>query len=133
MLFRSLNPNLLDAGGVKHILTRMARFYADRGPAGVDNQYGAGRLSFSREFHSPVREATAFVSSFVPPFFPHLGTYSFPYLGLSEGFNAIADGGTLVLNGGTVELGAFTYTATSIVKPCTLTALPDKPVTIQHP
>ena len=123
----SLNPNLLNSAAVKHILTRMARFYADRGAAGVDDQYGAGRLSFSREFHSPIREATAFVS---PDFyfFPN-GTYSIPYSGL----NAIPNAGTLVLNGGTADLGSYVYTATRITKPCTLKALPDQPVRIQHP
>lgn len=127
-LIMSLNPSLMPAGATRHLLQRMA---LDRNPAGWDNRYGFGVLRLKKDVLQAVRDAGTFVSSASTA--AETGTYDNPWRSIPAAVNAVPDGAVLVLNGGTVTVPSFHYPPVTISKPCTLTAIPDRPVVIGAP
>ena len=126
-MVRGMNPSMIGASGSKHFLYRMAE---DLGAFGEDNSYGRGLLQLDPAFLRPLRDADAFVNPVYPNLF-NTGTYSSPFNNVADAVAAVPNGGTVVLNGGTITPASFSYASPiTISKPCVLTALPDKPAFI---
>jgi thermitase len=125
-LVRSMNPGLLEDDGTAHLLYRMA---TDIGPPGDDPSFGWGRVNLSRPFLQTMRNASACVGASPGNPTPN-GRYDAPYTSLPQAIQSAGAGATLVLNGGLSYQASYSYPAISITTPVTLTALPDKPVTI---
>jgi hypothetical protein len=122
----SMNAFLLDDHSVKHLLARMA---TDIGAEGKDDLFGWGRLTLSAPMLRILRSATAFVSP-VDDTGGDNGDYDQPWGSLPAAFANVPDSAVLVLNGGDVDAAVYRYPAQTLTKPCTLTALPDRPVVI---
>lgn len=121
-----MNPALMEDDGTKHVLYRMA---VDLTPPGKDDQFGRGRLNLSRSFLQSLRNADACVG-YSPGVSTQNGRYDTPYAGIGQAIASVRSGATLVLNGGLSEQAEYTYPPMTLATPITLTALPDKPVTI---
>ncbi len=126
-LVMSMNPTLVgNERSSRHLLTRMAE---DKGAAGYDEQYGWGVLRLRQSTLQACRDASAFVSSAsAAP--TENGNYDIPWHNLPAALNNVADGATLILNGGVTDVPVYSYPAITITKPCTLSAIPDRPVII---
>jgi subtilisin family serine protease len=124
-LLMSLNPLRIGDESVRHLLTRMAE---DKGAPGYDEQYGWGVLRLRRSTLQACRDATAFVSS--ASLNPEGGNYDWPWRSIPAALNNVPNGATLILNGGVFDVPVYTYPAITITKPCTLSAIPDRPVLI---
>ena len=124
-LIMSMNPTLIGDISTRHLLFRMAE---DKGPAGYDQQYGFGALRLRQSTLQACRDATAFVSSASTA--PEGGNYDWPWRSLPAALNNVPNGATLILNGGTTDVPVYHYPAITITKPCTLSAIPDRPVVI---
>jgi subtilisin family serine protease len=125
-LVQSMNPSRISGSGVKHFLYRMAE---DLGAGGKDTVYGNGMLQLDPAFLRPLRDASAFVNPAQPALL-EFGTYNLPYNDIPAAVAAVPDGGTIVLNGGTISPASFSYPPVTISKACILRALPDRTVTI---
>ena len=85
-------------------------------------------LQLPASFLSVIKEADTFVGE-PPLFLGSDGSYTYPYRDLAEAIARTPPGGTIVLNGG--WFGVITeFHAETITANVTLSALPDKPVTI---
>ncbi len=124
-LIMSMNPSLIGDESTRHLLIRMAD---DKGPAGYDEQYGWGVLRLRRTTLQACRDATAFVSS--ASVADEGGNYDRPWRSLPAALDRVPDGAVLILNGGVTDVPVYHYPPISITKPCTLSAIPDRPVTI---
>jgi subtilisin family serine protease len=125
-LVMSMNPTLIGDESARHLLIRMAQ---DKGLVGYDEQYGWGALRLRKGTLQACRDATAFVSS-ASGFAEEGGNYDRPWRSLPAALNNTPNGATLILNGGTTDVPVYGYPALTISKPCTLSAIPDRPVTI---
>ncbi len=124
-LVMSMNPTLLgNERSSRHLLIRMAE---DKGAAGYDEQYGWGALRLRQSTLQACRDAAAFVSS-ASSAPTENGNYDIPWHTLPAALNNIADGATLILNGGVTDVPVYTYPPITIIKPCKLSAIPDRPV-----
>jgi len=126
-LILSMNPTLLEDHAAKDLLRRMA---TDLPPPGHDSHFGDGRLFLSEPVLRAVRNADAFVSRYDGG---STGGYDTPYTSLPDALAHVGDGARLVLNGGDVYAPVYNYPPISIAKPCTLDAIPDRPVVIGIP
>jgi subtilisin family serine protease len=124
-LLMSMNPLRIGDESARHLLIRMAQ---DKGAPGYDEQYGWGVLRLRRSTLQACRNATAFVSS--ASLNPEGGNYDWPWRSLPAALNNVPNGATLILNGGVFDVPVYTYPAITITKPCTLSAIPDRPVVI---
>jgi subtilisin family serine protease len=124
-LIMSMNPLLIGHLSARHLLIRMAE---DKGPAGYDQQYGWGALRLRQSTLQACRDATAFVSSANAGV--EGGNYDQPWRTLPAALANVPNGATLILNGGLTDVPVYTYPSITITKPCTLSAIPDRPVTI---
>ena len=124
-LVMSMNPTLIGDESARHLLIRMAE---DKGLPGYDEQYGFGVLRLRQSTLQACRDATAFVSSASTA--PEGGNYDWPWRSLPTALNNVSDGATLILNGGTTDVPVYHYPAITIAKPCTLSAIPDRPAVI---
>jgi hypothetical protein len=127
VLTKSMNPSRITGAGLKDLVYRMAE---DLGPAGEDNSFGNGLLQLDPACLRVLRNAHTFVGYNLIPFAAN-GTYQLPYTTIANGISHNPSGGTIVLNGG-VGGTSYNYPAQSITTPCTLTAFPDRPVTIGY-
>jgi thermitase len=128
-LIMSMNPLLIGDESTRDLLIRMA---ADKGPPGYDEQYGSGVLRLRKETLQACRDATAFVSSAsTAP--SDGGNYDWPWRSLVDALSNVPDGATLILNGGVEDVSVYNYPPITIDKPCTLSAIPDRPVVIGVP
>jgi subtilisin family serine protease len=125
-LVMSINPALIGSRSSRHLLIRMAE---DKGAAGYDEQYGWGVLRLKPSTLQACRDATAFVSS-ASTADAENGNYDIPWRNLPAALNNVADGAILILNGGVTDVPVYTYPPITITKPCTLSAIPDRPVII---
>ena len=125
-LIMSMNPTLIGDRSTRHLLIRMAQ---DKGAAGYDEQYGWGALRLRQSTLQACRDATAFVSS-ASTAGTENGRYDTPWRTLLDALRNVPNGATLILNGGVTDVPVYTYPPTIILKPCTLSAIPDRPVTI---
>ena len=124
-LLISLNPGRIGDQSARHLLIRMAE---DLGDNGYDQFYGHGSLRLRQATLWACRNATAFVSS--ASTVAETGNYDRPWRTLPAALAHVPDHANLVLNGGTVDVPVYQYPPTTISKPCTLTAIPDRPVRI---
>jgi len=124
-LIMSMNPLLIGDESARHLLIRMAE---DKGPPGYDQQYGFGVLRLRQSTVQACRDAAAFVSSASTA--PEGGNYDWPWRTLPAALANVPNGATLILNGGTTDVPVYSYPAITITKPCTLSAIPDRPVVI---
>lgn len=125
-LIMSMNPLLIGDLSARHLLIRMAE---DKGfVVGYDEQYGWGALRLRQPTLQACRDATAFVSSANAGL--EGGNYDRPWRTLPAALANVPDGAILILNGGLTDVPAYTYPAITITKPCTLSAIPDRPVVI---
>jgi subtilisin family serine protease len=124
-LLMSMNPLRIGDESARHLLIRMAQ---DKGAPGYDEQYGWGVLRLRQSTLRACRDATAFVSSVSVN--PEGGNYDWPWRSIPAALNQVPDGATLILNGGVIDVPVYTYPAITITKPCTLSAIPDRPVVI---
>lgn len=128
-LMMTMNPNgMFNHLGVRHLLIRMAE---DKGAPGYDDLYGFGVLRLKKSTYQACRDATAFVSS--ASVTAATGAYDTPWRTLPDALNNVANGATLMLNGGTADVPVYNYPPITITKPCTLSAIPDRPVVIGTP
>jgi hypothetical protein len=78
-----------------------------------------------------LKDGDVFVNSGWPTFVFNNGSYNLPYNTVAAAVTAVGTGGTIVLNGGTVDLSTYHYApAITITKACTLTAFPDRSAVI---
>lgn len=123
---RGMNPSLISGSGTKDLLYRMAQ---DLGPPGKDDSYGYGMVQLVPSFLRVLKNSIGIAG--YNPFGStiNLGTYELPYSSIPIAAANLGNGGTLILNGG---LGGFniSYPPQPITKPMTLTAFPDRPVTL---
>lgn len=124
-LIMSMNPLLIGDESARHLLFRMA---LDKGLVGYDEHFGWGALRIRRSTLQACRDATAFVSSASTA--PEGGNYDWPWRSLPAALNSVPSGATLILNGGTTDVPVYQYPALTITKPCTLSAIPDRPAVI---
>jgi subtilisin family serine protease len=124
-LLMSMNPLRIGDESARHLLIRMAE---DKGAPGYDEEYGWGVLRLRRSTLQACRNATAFVSS--ASLNPEGGNYDWPWRSITAALDNVPDGATLILNGGVFDVPVYTYPAITITKPCTLSAIPDRPVLI---
>lgn len=128
-LMMTMNPGgMFNHLGVRHLLIRMAE---DKGTPGYDQLYGFGVLRLKKSTYQACRDATAFVSS--ASVTAATGAYDTPWRTLPDALNNVANGATLMLNGGTADVPVYNYPAITITKPCTLSAIPDRVVIIGAP
>jgi subtilisin family serine protease len=125
-MVRSMNPARIYAPGTRDLLYRMAQ---DLGAPGVDPVYGFGMLQLPAPFLSVLKNGDTFVGLNSAPWTPD-GSYDRPYPTLSGAMAVTPSGGTLVLNGGATGVPPPIYPAQPFSSPITLTAFPDRPVTI---
>jgi subtilisin family serine protease len=124
-LVMSMNPTLIGDRSARHLLIRMAE---DKGLLGYDEQYGWGVLRIRKSTLQACRDAWAFVSSASTA--SENGNYDTPWRTLVDALRNVPNGATLILNGGVTDVPVYSYPPTIILKPCTLSAIPDRPVTI---
>jgi subtilisin family serine protease len=125
-LIMSMNPALIGDESATNLLIRMA---ADKGPAGYDNQYGWGALRLKREVLQACRDATTFVCG-VSTAPGEGGNFDRPWRTIAAALNAVPNGSTLILNGGTDYAAVYRYPPITITKPCVLSVIPDRPAVI---
>jgi subtilisin family serine protease len=128
-LLMSMNPGLIEDHSARDLLVRMAQ---DKGPPGYDQQYGWGVLRLRRDVLQVCRNATAFVSP-VDNTGGDNGHYDEPWPSIPVALANVPNNATLVLNGGDTYTPVYRYPAITISKPCTLNAIPDRPVLIGQP
>lgn len=124
-MVRSMNTTRIDALGTRDLLYRMAQ---DLGAAGIDPVYGFGMLQLPASFLLTLKNANTFAGINNVAWVPN-GTYSLPYPTIPSAIAVTPSGGTIVLNGGVAGVQQY-YPPQSISTPVTLTAFPDRPVTI---
>jgi thermitase len=124
-MVRAMNPGRIDALGTRDLLYRMAE---DLGTAGKDTVYGFGMLQLPASFLNVLKNANTFAGA-NPGFWIADGSYALPYVTIPAALAATPPGGIMVLNGGMSGV-ANDYPAQSFHTPVTLTAFPDRPVTI---
>lgn len=125
-MVRSMNPGRIYAPGTRDLLYRMAQ---DLNPPGLDPVYGYGMLQLPKSFLSVLKGGNTFVGTNSAAWTPD-GSYDRPYTTIPSAMAVTSSGGTLVLNGGASGLPPPIYPAQTIITPITLTAFPDRPVTI---
>lgn len=125
-MVRSMNPGRIFAAGTRDLLFRMCQ---DLGTPGLDPVYGFGMLQLPASFLTVLKNGNNFVGLNSGVWTPD-GSYDLPYTTIPSAMAATASGGILVLNGGKNGLPPPNYPAQTINTPITLTALPDRPVTI---
>lgn len=125
ILVRATNPLRINAAATRDLLFRMAE---DLGAPGKDSTNGFGMLQVPASFLSVLKAAHTFAGLNSGAWVPN-GSYALPFASLPDAIAATPSGGTIVLNGG---IGGITrnYPAQDFNMPITLTALPDRPVTI---
>ncbi len=128
-LLMSINPGLIEDHSARDLLIRMAQ---DKGPPGYDEQYGWGVLRLRRDILQVCRNADAFVSP-VDNTGGDNGHYDEPWPSIPVALANVPNNATLVLNGGDTYTPVYRYPAITISKPCTLNAIPDRPVLIGQP
>lgn len=122
---RSMSTGLIFAVGTKDLLIRMAE---DIGPAGKDQSFGFGMLNLPSSMLKVLRFSTGFAGANSTPWVPN-GSYDRPFATIPSALSIMPAGGTLVLNGG-VGGALPSYPPQTISTPVTLTAFPDRPITI---
>lgn len=125
-MVRSMNPGRIFAPGTRDLLYRMCQ---DLGAPGLDSIYGYGMLQLSASFLSVLKDGNTFVGTNSVAWTPD-GSYDRPYSTIPGAMAVTPSGGTLVLNGGGSGVPPPIYPAQTINAPITLTAFPDRPVTI---
>jgi thermitase len=127
-MVRSMNSSRISGSSIKHFLYRMAE---DLGTAGKDSTYGNGMLQLVPDFLQVLKDGDVFVNSGWLTFPFNNGSYNLPYNTVSEAVTEAPTGGTIVLNGGTVDLSTYHYApAITITKSCILKAFPDRSAVI---
>jgi len=132
---RSLNPDRLGGAGTMDLLYRMAE---DLGPAGRDDDFGRGLLRLRPEFLRVAAAATTFAGrgALRDRFTNALsttnaaGSYDNPYPSVATALANTPAGGVLVLNAGPTNVAGELPPNTKLTNRVTLTAFPDRPVTI---
>jgi len=120
-MIKSMNPTRISGSGLKHFLYRMAE---DLGTAGKDDSYGNGMLQLDPAFLQVLKDADVFVNPFYTPI--RIGSYTLPYNDVATAVSFVPTGGTIVLNGGTVDYSTYSYSSpVTITKACTLEVFPD--------
>jgi subtilisin family serine protease len=125
-MIRSMNPGRILAPGTRDLLYRMCQ---DLGAPGLDPVYGYGMLQLPATFLSVLKNGNTFVGINSGGWVPD-GSYDLPYTTIPGAMSVTPAGGTLVLNGGKSGLPPPVYPAQTFNTPITLTAFPDRPVTI---
>jgi len=125
-LVRSMNLNRIYAPGTRDLLYRMAQ---DLGAPGLDPVYGYGMLQLPKSFLGVLKNGNTFVGTNRTAWTPD-GSYDLPCTNINSAIAVTPPGGTIVLNGGASGLPAPNYPAQTINSAVTLTAFPDRPVTI---
>jgi subtilisin family serine protease len=127
-MIMSMNSSRITGSGVKHFLYRMAQ---DLGITGKDSLYGNGMLQLQPDFLQILKDGDTFVNSVWPTLPGNNGSYHLPYNTVAAAVTAVPTGGTIVLNGGTIDQNTYHYPAPiTITKACTLNAFPDRPAVI---
>lgn len=122
----SMNPSRIFAFGTRDLLYRMSQ---DLGAPGVDSVYGFGMLQLPASFLSVLKNGSTFAGT-NSGIWVTQGSYDLPYNDIPSALAATPSGGTIVLNGGHTGTPPPIYPAQTISAPVTLTAFPDRPVTI---
>jgi subtilisin family serine protease len=125
-MVRSMNPSRIYAAGTRDLLYRMAQ---DLGAPGVDPVYGFGMLQLPASFLSVLKNGNTFAGTNSGAWVTQ-GSYDLPYNDIPSALAATPSGGTIVLNGGHTGTPPPIYPPQTISTPVTLTAFPDRPVTI---
>lgn len=125
-MVRSMNAGRIFAAGTRDLLYRMAQ---DVGAPGVDPVYGFGMLQLPSSFLSVLKSGNTFAGLNSGAWTPD-GSYDRPYSSINSALAVTPLGGTIVLNGGATGVPPPIYPAQTINIPVTLTAFPDRPVTI---
>ena len=125
-IVRSMNPGRIFASGTRDLLYRMAQ---DLGAPGVDSVYGFGMLQLPASFLSVLKNGNTFAGTNSGIWVAD-GSYDLPYADIPSAVAATPSDGTIVLNGGSTGTPPPIYPAQTISAPVTLTAFPDRPVTI---
>jgi len=126
VLVRSMNPGRIKAAGTRDLLYRMAQ---DLGLPGRDPVYGFGMVQLPASFLLVLKNGVAFAGTNNAAWTPD-GSYDLPYSNLPSAIAATPPGGIIVLNGGTTGTPPPVYPAQTLNQQVTLTAFPDRPVTI---
>jgi len=121
----SMNPGRIAAVGTRDLLFRMAQ---DIGAPGLDPVYGFGMVQLPASFLTVLKRGNTFAGTNSTAWAPN-GNYDQPYTSIPSAVAATSPGGTIVLNGGVGGV-LLSYPAQTISTPVTLTAFPDRPVTI---
>jgi subtilisin family serine protease len=132
---RSLNPDRLGGAGTMDLIYRMAE---DIGPAGRDDDFGRGLLRLRPEFLRVAAAATTFAGrGALRDRFTNVlsttnaaGSYDNPYSSVTTALSNTPAGGVLVLNAGPTNVSGQLPPNTKLTNRVTLTAFPDRPVTI---
>lgn len=125
-MVRSMNEGFIHAAGTRDLLYRMAQ---DIGPAGWDQSFGFGMVQLPASFLRVLKNGTRFAGSNAAPWAPD-GSYDLPYPNLAMGLSNTPWGGTLVLNAGLGGATPPAYASQTVTQAVTLSAFPDRPVTI---
>jgi thermitase len=125
-MVRSMNPDRVFAAGIRDLMYRMAQ---DLNPPGRDPVYGYGMLQLPKSFLSVLQNGQTFVGANNGAWTPD-GSYDRPYTTLTSALAVTPSGGTIVLNGGTSGAAPPSHPAQTLNTPITLTAFPDRTVTI---
>jgi thermitase len=127
-MVRSMNPSRIGGSGSKHFIYRMAE---DLGAAGKDSSYGNGMLQLNPDFLEVLKSGTVFANSLWPTLAFNNGSYDLPYNTVAAAVTSVSSGGTIVLNGGTIDANSYSYAAPiTITKACTLRVFPDRPAVL---
>jgi subtilisin family serine protease len=132
---RSLNPDRLGGAGTMDLIYRMAE---DLGPAGRDDDFGRGLLRLRPEFLRVATAATTFAGrgalrdrfTNILSTTNALGSYDNPYSSVTTALANTPAGGVLVLNAGPTNVASQLPPNTKLTNRATLTAFPDRPVTL---
>lgn len=127
-MVKSMNPSRITGSGLKHFLYRTAE---DLGTAGKDTSYGNGMLQLDPVYLQILKDADFFLNPSGNGFPFAFGTYTAPFDNLADAVTFVPAGGTIVLNGGTVDYSTYHYPAPiTITNACRLTAFPDHPAVL---
>lgn len=124
-MVRAMNSARINALGTRDLLIRMAQ---DLGAAGKDPVFGFGMLQLPSSFLLTLKNADTFAGANNGLWIPD-GTYALPYGTIPSAIAGTPSGGTIVLNAGIAGVTPY-YPPQTINAAITLTAFPDRPVTI---